>query len=356
MVQNWNLGIQYELPWRTKLEANYVGNHGARLNDPYVGALNQVDPKYLSLGDVLLHPIMYHPEIPKPYPSFDGIVSMALRPFPQYLNVTAHRTNEGWSNYHSAQFTLTKRTSRGLSFLVAYTWSKALGTTSSALGGGYGQYGQSIYNRAADYGVTGFNIPHSLKISWIYDLPFGKDRKWLREGFMSHLLGGWTMSAVQRYQSGSPMGVWSSAGPTVYALFNNGYYTDVLLPHDQQVIAGTPDHVDETNGVPYLNPKAFSTVPMTAWTVPLRLGTGTSLLPNVRGWAAYGEDFSLMKKFALPFREGSSFELRADVTNLFNRIGWAAPETDIGDPLRFGRSFGKSGSPRMIQMGARISF
>jgi hypothetical protein len=62
-VQNWNFGVQYELPWQTKLEANYIGNKGTRLSEPqYVNSLNQVDPKYLSLGVALLDPISAHPE------------------------------------------------------------------------------------------------------------------------------------------------------------------------------------------------------------------------------------------------------------------------------------------------------
>jgi hypothetical protein len=130
-----------------------------------------------------------------------------------------------------------------------------------------------------------------------------------------------------------------------------------LLGRDQQVIGGKPTVVDEANGVPYLNPAAFGTVPGTsANNVPLYLGNAPSRLPNIRGWADYGESFSIMKKFPLPFGEGSSFELRADVTNLFNRIGWSYPETDVGDPERFGRVFSKSGGPRVIQMGARITF
>ncbi len=64
-------------------------------------ALNQVDPRFLSLGDVLLEDISLHPEIPLPFPGYRGIVSQALRPFPQYRSVSAHRLNNGWSNYHS---------------------------------------------------------------------------------------------------------------------------------------------------------------------------------------------------------------------------------------------------------------
>jgi len=356
MVQNWNFGIQYELPWKTRIEANYIGNHGSKLNDAYLGLLNSVDPKYLSLGDALLDDISLHPEIKKPFPSFEGTVAQALRPFPQYLGVSQYRGDRGFSNYQSLQTTLTKRTGKGLSFLVAYTFSKSLGTPGTGIGAYY-FYGQNVYNMKADYGVTGLNTPQDLKITWIYDLPFGKGGKWLKEGVLGYIAGGWTMSAIQRYQSGSPIGIYSSSSPDAGAIFAGGIYPDVLLGRDQQIIGSKPTVVDEANGVPYLNPLAFGTVPGTeANNVPLRLGNAPPLLPNIRGWAGYGESFSLMKKFALPFREGSSFEVRADVTNLFNRIGYSNPETDIGDPTRFGRVFGKSGGPRVIQVGGRLTF
>jgi hypothetical protein len=312
------------------------------------------------LGDTLIEDIEQHPEFPKPYPSFSGTVAQSLRPFPQYLGVFSHRTNGGWSNYHALQITGTKHSSKGLSFLVAYTFSKTLGTSDDAIGYGYGGYGQSIYNRKADYSVSSFSVPQDLKITWIYALPFGKSRRWASSGWRSAVFGGWTISAIQQYRSGNPLGIWSSSGPAPEALFNPGFYTDVLLPRNQQVLAGKPTLVDESEGVPYLNPNAFGNVPVTANNVALRLGNGTRFLPNLRGWSKSYEDMSIMKRIPLGFHEGAYFEIRADIQNLFNRVFWQDPETDIGDPTRFGRVFGKCPqsdcSARTIQLGARISF
>jgi hypothetical protein len=114
-----NFGVQMELPWKTRLEASYIGNKSKRLNTVYNGALNQVDSKYLSLGDTLLDDISDHPEIKKPYPSFEGTVALALRPFPQYQGVITHRTNIGRGDYHSLQVTASRR-SNNLSYLAAY--------------------------------------------------------------------------------------------------------------------------------------------------------------------------------------------------------------------------------------------
>jgi hypothetical protein len=355
-VYNWNFGIQYELPWQVRLEANYVGTRGTRLQDGYKFNLDQVDPKYLSLGDALLEDIGDHPEIQKPYASYEGTVGNALKKFPQYYSVGAHRSNGAWSNYHSLQMTATKRTSHGLSFLVAYTFSKALATGDDVLGY-YGGYGQTIYNRALDYSVTSLNYPNDLRITWIYDLPFGPEGRWLKSGFASYILGGWTVSAIQNYRSGSPLGIGNGSGPDTYALRNSGFYVDRLLGRDQMVSGSKPSDPDRANGTPYLNSAAWGPVPTTENNVALRLGTGVRFEPNLRGFSGGGEDFSLIKRTRLPFiNEAANFEIRADILNLFNRTWISDPNTDIGTPEEFGRIFSKYGGGRTIQLGARITF
>jgi len=358
MVQNWNFGVQYELPFETRLEANYIGNHGSRLNDQYLNNINQLDPKYLSLGDTLLESLELHPEIKKPFPSFDESlsVSQALRPYPQYLGVGTYRLAKGWSNYHSLQMTFTKRSSVGLSFLAAYTFSKNLGTTNDAIG--YYTTGQDIFNRRQDYGVTSLNIPHSVKLTWIYDLPFGKGRKWANSGGLAGIVGGWSLSGNHHYRSGAPVGISSSAGPTTDALGNYGFYVDVLLPKDQQIVGSKPTVVDLDKGTQYLNPKAFGDVPMTDNQVPLRVPNGPRFLPDVRFWAQYSENLALVKRTPLPINEDTEFELRCEFQNVFNRTGWNYFGTDIGDPSSFGKVFDKTNpyGARLIQFGARVNF
>jgi hypothetical protein len=76
----------------------------------------------------------------------------------------------------------------------------------------------------------------------------------------------------------------------------------------------------------------------------------------LRGFAQSGKQISLIKRTRLPFREATNFEIRADISNPFNRTWISDPETDIGDQTRFGRVFSKYGGGRTIQLGARISF
>ncbi|MEW5979519.1 MAG: TonB-dependent receptor [Acidobacteriota bacterium] len=355
-VQNWNMGVQYELPWQTKIEANYVGNKGTRLNDSdYLGYLNQVPSQYLSLGDTLLDDISAHPEIPKPYPSFEGTVARALRPFPQYEGVETHRLNDGWSTYHSLQLTFTKRSSRGLSFITSYTFSKSLATSDTAGPGDYYYNAQDFYNRRADYSVTRFHIPHDLKVTWLYDLPFGPGGRWLQSGVGRYVLGGWTVSAIQRYRSGDPLSI-TAGNFASDALFNPGLRADIALSKDQWVIGSKPSNPDVDDGTPYLNPAAFAAPPVTDNLVPLRFGNAPRYLSQIRGFASFSEDLSLIKRTDLGFREGVNLEIRIDALNIFNRIGIQNPSTDVNDTTSFGRIFGKTGGPRVIQIGARINF
>jgi hypothetical protein len=353
-VQNWNLGIQYELPWQVKVEANYVGNRGLRLNEPnYALALNQVDPKHLSLGDALVGDINDHPEIPKPYPSFEGSVGQALRPFAQYYGVTSHRLNGGFSTYNAIQLTVTKRSSYGLSFLAAYTFGKALATADAATWDYY-DYGQDWYNRKSDYSVTQFSIPQDFKLSLIYNLPFGSQGRWFKSGPMSYVVGGWTVSAIQRYRSGDPLKIYTwTYGYDI--IFNPGYRPDVLLPRAQQTLA-KPTEVEFGVGAQYLNPAAFADLPATPNGVPLHLGNAPRRQPDLRGFAQFSEDFSLIKQTPIKLTEGANFEIRMDVINLFNRVRIGDPNTDASDPSSFGQIFGKTGAPRLIQLGLRISF
>jgi len=352
-VQNWNLGVQFAVGWDTRIEANYVGNRGSRLNEPqYFWALNQVPSQYLSLGDTLIEDIADHPEFDLPYPSFEGTVAQSLKPFPQYYGLSTHRLNGGWSNYHSLQVTATKRSDFGLSFLAAYTWSKAMGTSDTAGPGNYYDYGQDYYNRKSDYSVTAYNVPHDLKLTWIYDLPFGPRGKWMTSGVGAAVLGGWTVSAIHRYSSGGPIHlyVWSFAGD---ALFNPGWRPDVVSDN-QTVSVGD---LDPVNGTQYLNPAAFALQPATDNGIPTRFGNATRYLPSTRGFAYVNEDVSLIKRTDLPFREGMNLEIRFDFINFFNRVQNGGPDTSV-DSSTFGKFFSKGGSagPRNIQAGLRINF
>jgi hypothetical protein len=348
-AQNYSLGVQYQLPASFVLEVGYIGNKGTRLEANGLDNLNQLPVSALALGDDLIRPLSERPNLaPLPYPGFTGTVAQALRPFPQFGAITQVFANFGTSHYDSMQVQVTRHLTKGLSVLGAYTWSKAIFTGSESAIDSAGS--QDVYNRRLERTITSFQIPHFVKLTWIYDLPLGKGRKWLTGGVMSHVIGGWTVTGIHQYRSGDSLSI-SGSGPAT-TLFNGTIRPDwiqgvpVILNHDADV---------QTNGVGalYLNPAAFKLVPVTGNNIPLRLGTAPVRLPNVRGPAVFGEDFGLQKKFAI--NEATGFELRADLFNAFNRAGRGNPVTELTDPL-FGRIVGSRFGPRNIQVSARFSF
>src|SRR5262245_26189885 len=291
-TQNYSLGIQYQLPASFVLEVGYIGNKGTRLEANGLDNLNQLPASALALGDDLIRPLSERPNLaPLPYPGFNGTVAQSLRPFPQFGAITQVFANFGTSHYDSMQVQLTRHLTKGLSVLGAYTWSKAIFTGSEIAIDGAGS--QADHHRRLERTITSFHIPQFAKLTWIYDLPLGKGRKWLTGGVLSHVIGGWTLTGNHQYRSGDSLSI-TGSGPAT-TLFNGTIRPDwiqgvpVILNHEADV---------QTNGVGalYLNPAAFALVPRTGNNIPRRLGTAPPRLPNVRGPAVFGEDFGLQKK------------------------------------------------------------
>jgi len=353
-VQNWNFGVQRELFKSTTIEANYIGNKGTRLptgqpsGNCYLPCLyNALPSSYLSLGDTLRDDISLHPEIPKPFPSFQGTVAQALRPYPQYTTIGLTGYNVGSSTYNALQLTVRKRPSKGgLGFIIAYTVSKALNDSPDSVG--YNYNFQDFYNRGAEKAIATFNQPQDLKITWIWELPVGKGHPFLnRGGIPNAILGGWSLSAIQRYSSGSPVAV------VDYNYDPGVIFTDVFRPDR---VPGVDSYqksngYDLANGSTWINPNAFVSVPASPGGVPVRPGNSPRVLEIYGPWSA-GESLAIMKTF--PIRESMSFQVRADADNIFNRTYRYGPDTDLSSP-DFGKITGVYGN-RSFQFSGRFRF
>ena len=358
-AQNYSFGVQYLFKDGTMIQTSYVGNRGNRLNASNFANMNQLNPKYLSMGDALLDDISLHPNIPLPYAGFSGTVAQALLPYPQYQGgaVTNRFAYVGTSTYNGLQVVATRRVTKGLGFLVSYSFQKTLTNTDSA-NGYYSGNAQDVYNRKLEKSVAAFDQPQQLRMTWIYELPFGKGRTYLnRGGMVNQVLGGWTVTANQQYRSGNPLAIITSIDTSTY-LFNGNSSVSSTIRAD--LIPGQPlrvptGHLDYASGTgaQYINPAAFAAPPTTANGVVLRLGTAPRYFGNLRGpyWAT--ENFGIFKRF--PFRESAFVEFRCDAFNAFNRAGLGDPITTVGDP-QFGQITDVQQGPREIQLALRVTF
>jgi hypothetical protein len=354
-VQNWNFTIQYQLPKETVLEAAYIGNKGTRLWGQYAfSELDGLPSKMLSMGDILNDPVSLHPQY-MPYAGFDTslTVAQALRPYPQFFGVQEAFPYNTNSNYNSLQVTVTRRLTTGLGFLAAYTFSKAIGyVDGNGPGAYYSPAPQDYYNRSLERSVTTFNYPQDFKLTWVYDTPAGKGRRFDLD-WANYIVGGWKLAAIHNYRSGDPIALFQ-AGLNIPNGFAFGIEPDSLTGVPE-TLGGAPTKVDVLHGTPYLNPAAFASIPITPNGVPLRVGTAPRVLPNVRGPHHMNETFRMSKKFLLyKQKENTFFGLGVTMTNPLNRTGRYIADPGVGD-ANFGQVFATGGG-RTIQLDARIEF
>jgi hypothetical protein len=259
----------------------------------------------------------------------------------------------GNSNYNALQIQATKRMSNGLSYLLAYSWSKAITDSDSALGDGVAVNAQNQYNRRAERSVASFNYPQSLKLTWVYELPFGKGKHFLNHGgIVNALAGGWRITGNQEYRSGDAL---------IPTSGRNGSFmgAGVIRPN---IMLGVPmlqdaGGVDTKNGTPYLNPAAFSVVPAFFGNMAGGFGNAPRILPNIRGPRSDNENFGVSKQ--VTFHEQKNVELRADFFNALNRAGRGNPNMNVSS-AQFGRIYGPhpihASAPRTIQLQLRINY
>ena len=200
--------------------------------------------------------------------------------------------------------------------------------------------------------IAPFDQTHIVKGYVLYDLPFGQGRRFggNRHG-LNYLIGGWTLGAQLRYNSGNPMSAvnagFSFPGwPAVYANRNSGVslgntFKDVNLAWDGS--KGT-----DPNGI-YFNPAAFSNPALG------QFGNQPRLFDYWRTWGYADEDLSLLKHFAFGPEGRFRLTLRAEFFNAFSRHYYGLPVTDIISPY-FGHIASMNGSPRQGQAGLRFDF
>lgn len=207
---DWTVSVQRQLAGNTVLEANYNATIGSHL---VAGLLNYNQVPFSALeryGRALLQSNVTSPAalaagIRKPYPSFAGNVAQSLRLLPQYLNIDTRGGNgdkSGHSSYHAAVVRVEKRFSASLTAQGSYVFSKLITDSDS-----YNADNSSAdhYNRRLEKSIGQYDQTHNLKMSYVWELPFGKNKRWLSEGLVSRLLGDWRFSAIHMLQSGTPL-------------------------------------------------------------------------------------------------------------------------------------------------------
>ena len=345
MIQNWSFEVQRELATDLIFDIAYVGQHSTHLRSNY-DAVNSLTPNYFSLGTLLTadinSPQAASAGITPPYAGFPGIVAQALVPYPQFfgINTDGQLENLGQSTYNALEAQLTRRFHNGLNLMASYTWSKTLTDADAALpffatlhqGGA----AQNPFNLNGDKAISNQDLPHNFVVSYIYELPFGKGKKLLSKGgVVDRVVGGWSVSGIQRYESGQPIAFGCATGVPAFAgciRFDQVPGSEILSPQwksgNFNPVTDSMFNPIDTSG---LSNAAFddpnSSANITARGNTYAFGT----LPRVDGAVRMGpylsEDFNLLKRTKIT--EKSDVLLQVSFINAFNRHIWNRPE-DLG--------------------------
>lgn len=306
----WSLSLQSQLTRSWGAEVAYIGNRGNHLDFEHEFA-NQPKP---GVGDL---------QPRRPWPDFNTL---------NYDDYT------GYSNYESAYGKLEKRSSHGLSAIISYTFAKSLD-----VGGGNVDNQSRVQddnNREADYSLSDFNISQTFVASPIYEMPFGRGRRFLSSGRAANTLaGGWQVSAIITAHTGLP-----------YTIYSNQDYSNTNSTSPR------PDRVCNDSGPKKIS-EWFDTNCFTTATLVQALANGAPRFgtsrrniltaPGSQNW-----DLAFIKRTKITDRITSEF--RGELFNAFNHTNFGTPGSTVGTGT-FGVLTYSSG-PRDIQLAAKLLF
>jgi hypothetical protein len=375
-MQDWDLGVQYEVARDILLDLRYMANRGGGLHDPSLaGYENYADwntyQKVLLAGNI--NATVSDPTsaaaagVPYPYPGFVGPAYAAISPFPQLaangqIVMPFDRSGEaGVSAFNAFVAEVKTRRAHGFNVDFSYTLSKSTGSVLS--GSNYASTWQYAYQNFDDLAasknwVQGIDQTHLAKGYVTYDLPFGRNRKFLNSsGSLDRVVGGWTLGYYGSYGSGSPMpevpstvqvpyfyGSWGTSA--IRENFANGANANNITNH----FGGHLDLVNQSD--PSNN--AFNT---NLFANPALGSFGnTPYIYDHWRWnpGVANENMSLIKHFRFGQEGQYQASIRAEFYNVFNRHYFGAPDTNASD-VTFGQVTSVWGN-RSGQLGARFQW
>jgi hypothetical protein len=350
----WHFELQRELSPSTAITAAYVGSKNGRL--PYSGLGNAASQAFPN---------------GTPAATID-----AVRPIP-WLGANINYTRAiGWSHYNALETKLQRRFTNGLQSLISYTFGKSTDVGSGYFnvenGPGGGSSIQNYYDPNTARGVSSYDITHFLSWATLYELPFGRGKKWFQSGPGAWFLGDWQANYIFQVRSGQPYNLQvtgdlanlrggAPAAPGTYLRPN--LLADPFVPG---LVAANPDpncqktisqggraadqvHVPQS----WFNPCAFG--------IPVG-GFGNLPRNAFRGPHVVNMDFSMFKGFRLA--EQKELQLRFEAFNIFNIQNYDVPSsltintnaTSIASGAGRVTALAQGTTPRQLQFGIRFNF
>lgn len=386
-----NAGVQYELTPNMRLEVSYVGNRGHHLpdtalawNEPSASTflnVEQQNPGLQPYGDFsswnfsgtgctkggpVPSGFGFGPPyvgITCPYTGFTGPALAALAPSPQLANWSTATyffydlyyvgLPIGRTSYNSMVVDLVKRTGRGLTMDVNYTYSRQRGDTYTSQ-----QEYNAYYTPVQDFGnlsaaansLTGYDLTHIVKGYVTYELPFGRGQRWAsnKSGFVNALVAGWRANTLLLYTSGQPFHI--GVNNIFYPIWGNFY------PNFNPNPSGPSSPI--LGGSYFAN--SVASAPINSAATLVGLGSGGAYDGALRCPGQANENASLLKYFKMGSDGQYQLSMRVEFYNLFNRHyfainGCSGSTTNVGD-ANFAAVTGVNSTQRTGQFGLRFTF
>lgn len=321
-MQQWNFGIQKQLGGDMVVEVAYLGNVGHKL-----GSTREINVNMIPLTNG----------------RGPAVQDQRLRPYAQFSNVLLQTPPMGNSSYNALNVKVEKRYSNGLNFLMNYTWSKFLDNSESAaeIGGPTGDFGSGythIELLRLDKSLSGADIGRRYIGSVVYDLPFGKGRRFgIQNSILEKIAGGWTMGVITELRDGAPYGVTEQTNRTN------------TFSHSQRPNLLKDPTLDDSRARSERIARYFDTAAFAAPGDGV-FGDAPRHLCCLPGF--FSMDVSAQKRITL--NEDFSLSFRTDMFNLPNRPNFGSPNLQRGNAA-FGRISGAGGA-RLIQFNLRLEF
>ncbi len=330
--QQWNFTVEKTFGRDLNFEIGYLGSKNTHLGLPESN-LNQLPAADLALGSALTVkvPNPYYGQIPASSSLGQQTIAQQqlLRAFPRFTNVALFRDNVADSEYEALQMKLEKRLSRGLTFTLAYTFSKLIddastyfsqtiftGPTLTTIGAA------DAFNRKLERDISSGDIPRVFSAGWVYQIP-----RWWK-------ISGWQIGGLVRIQAGDAVPV-TQATNTLSAF---GYAVQ------------RPNRISNPND--FATRSASEWFDKSAFTAAGQFSIGNSSRNPVRGPGLQEADLMIGKTFHLS--ERVNFEFRAEVFNVSNTPPLNDPNGSFGSAA-FG-TITSAGNPRDFEFAGKIRF
>jgi hypothetical protein len=331
-VQQFNVNVEHQLPGDIVLTIGYAGSRSSHIlidgnnyNVASPGACGTVSGYTLGCG---------------PGGSAFGV------PFTNFpFSTVSAQFDAGRAHYNSLQVKAETKSARyGIYALVGYTYARAYDNGfTDGLGTPLGATYFPLPNwDKLDWALSQINLNHNFTASIIYQLPFGKGRKFGHnwKPVVNSIVGNWEVTVIEKATSGFPVFVVDSNNASGVNFQNNG--NSLNRPNQT---------CDPSLGNPGLG-QWFKT---SCFTAPADGELGTASRTPVSGPGFVNTDFSVIKHFAFP-REGTNLDFRAEFFNVFNHPQFGTPGADFNSPATFGVVNSTVNNPRVVQFALKLAF